>query len=236
LRVFRICSRDGRALVLFSKRSVDLRALLNPEKGLIFRITHIDNVPWILEHGLHCRSSGILDPQFRDIGDPDLIRKRAPREVPVPPGGTLSDHIAFYFAPLSPMLLKIKTGHGGVKQVPMPEIAILVSSVPRLAELGLPFVLTDRHAYLQAAQYSSDLAGLARVDWKTLQTRDFKIDPDDPGKKERYQAEALVHGHVPVEALVGVVCHGLEERTKLDAVLTRTKASLKLAAIREWFF
>lgn len=28
---------------------------LNPEKALIFRIVHADNVPWILDHdGLHC--------------------------------------------------------------------------------------------------------------------------------------------------------------------------------------
>jgi len=29
---------------------------LTPEKALIFRITHRDNLPWILEHGLHCRT------------------------------------------------------------------------------------------------------------------------------------------------------------------------------------
>lgn len=29
---------------------------LNPEKALIFRIVHRDNLPWILDHGLHCRS------------------------------------------------------------------------------------------------------------------------------------------------------------------------------------
>jgi hypothetical protein len=30
------------------------------------------------------------------------------------------------------------------------------------------------------------------VDWPLLQKRDFKRDPDDPAKLERYQAEALV--------------------------------------------
>jgi hypothetical protein len=215
---------------------VDLKSLLNPDKGLIFRITHIANVPWILENGLHCRNSAVLDPHFRDIGDPDLIQKRAPREVPVPPGGRLSDYIAFYFTPLSPMLLNIKTGYRGLKQVPMPEVAILVSSVPRLAKLGTRFVLTDRHAYLQAAEYSNDLEGLKRIDWEILQARDFKFDPDDPGKKERYQAEALVHQHLPVEALAGVVCHGPEQKSKLDAVLTKKKLTLKLAASPDWYF
>jgi len=130
-------------------------ASLTAEKGLIFRITHIANIPWILDHGLHCRSSAVRDPTFREIGSPDLIKKRAPRVVPVPPGGTLSDYIPFYFTPHTPMLYNIATGWN-VTPVPMPEIAMVVSSIPRLVELKRAFVLTDRHAYLQAAEFSAD--------------------------------------------------------------------------------
>jgi hypothetical protein len=57
---------------------------LTPERALIFRITHIDNVPWILDHGLHCRNSSELDRSYRDIGNPDLIAKRAARRVLIP--------------------------------------------------------------------------------------------------------------------------------------------------------
>jgi hypothetical protein len=83
---------------------------LKPENGLIFRITHIANVPWILEHGLHCRNSPERDPNYVEIGNPELIQKRTQRPVPIPPGGVLSDYIPFYFTPHSPMLLNIKTG------------------------------------------------------------------------------------------------------------------------------
>ena len=48
---------------------------LSPERARIFRITHIANVPWVLDHGLGCASSDVLDPDFRPIGDPDLIAK-----------------------------------------------------------------------------------------------------------------------------------------------------------------
>ena len=30
---------------------------LTPEKARIFRATHIDNMPWILDHGLYCQSA-----------------------------------------------------------------------------------------------------------------------------------------------------------------------------------
>lgn len=33
---------------------------LNPEKALIWRIVHRDNLPWILDNGLHCANSGVL--------------------------------------------------------------------------------------------------------------------------------------------------------------------------------
>ena len=34
---------------------------LNPEKTLIFRITHRDNLPWILENGLHAPNGALFD-------------------------------------------------------------------------------------------------------------------------------------------------------------------------------
>jgi ssDNA thymidine ADP-ribosyltransferase, DarT len=99
---------------------------LNPGKALIFRITHVDNVPWILDNGLHCRSSAILDPNFINIGNLELIDKRQHRFVEIPPGGTLSDYIPFYFTPFSPMMLNIKTGWGGITKRLNQEIVILV--------------------------------------------------------------------------------------------------------------
>jgi hypothetical protein len=87
---------------------------LNPEKALIFRITHRDNLPWILANGLHCANSGVRDPTFVPIGNRDLINRRASRTLPAPFQGTLSDYVPFYFTPFSPMLLNIKTGWGGI--------------------------------------------------------------------------------------------------------------------------
>lgn len=37
----------------------DYSKTLNPEKALIWRIVHRDNMPWILKHGLHCGNSDI---------------------------------------------------------------------------------------------------------------------------------------------------------------------------------
>lgn len=209
---------------------------LNPDKALIFRITHIANVPWILDHGLHCRNATCYDPGYREIGNQDLIGKRTLRAVPIPPGGTLSDYVPFYFTPYSPMLLNIKTGYNGMAKTPMADIVILVSSLRRVAEAGIRFVFTDRHAYLQTASYFGTLNDLGRIDWAILQARDFRRDPDDPGKFERYQAEALVHRHLPVSMLLGLVCHGSAQEVSLVADLANRGLSLKVVVKPEWYF
>jgi hypothetical protein len=77
--------------------------LLNPERAFIFRITHITNIPWILENGLCCQNSATQDPRFIGIGNSDLIRKRTDRVVPIEPRGNLCDYIPFYFTPFSPI-------------------------------------------------------------------------------------------------------------------------------------
>lgn len=209
-----------------------------PEKALVFRITHIDNVPWILDHGLLCRNSPDFDPNFRNIGNPELIERRHHRTVPIPPGGTLSDYVPFYFTPSSIMLYNLKTGWGGVARVPQREIVVLVSSLRLLAERGIPFVFTDRHAYLETARdhFCSRLEDLARIDWPILQDRDFRADLDDPGKKERYQAEALVHRQLPVDALLGVGCHGAPEEVRLRGELEKRGLSLKVVVKPDWYF
>lgn len=213
----------------------DLSAILTLSKKLIFRITHRDNLPWLLEHGLYCRSAAEQDPRFVSIGKPELIDKRTRRAVPVPPGGVLSDYIPFYFTPASMMLFNILTGHG-VKQQCREDIVVLVSSLPHLQRLGLPFLFTDRHAYLANAEFSSRLEDLADfVPWKLLQDKDFKRDLENPDKTDRYQAEALVHHHLPASALLGIGTYTDKMRAAVEAQVAAHHLQLDVVTRPEWF-
>ena len=64
---------------------------LTKEHARVFRITHRDNVSWILDNGMHAQSGEVSDPNFRNIGNPELIERRTHRVIEVQPGGTLSD-------------------------------------------------------------------------------------------------------------------------------------------------
>jgi hypothetical protein len=211
-------------------------SFLSPEKAWIFRITHIENVPWLLRHGLHCRDSETSDPNFIEIGNSDLIAKRPLKTVTSHPGGTLSDYVPFYFTPHSPMLYNIKTGFRGVTQRPMADIAILASTLHQVKAAQVPYLFTDRHAYLAIAQFFSDLDRLDQIDWASLQQRDFKRDPENPGKFEQYQAEALIHRHLPISALGGIACYGPEEKSQLEIAAREANVQMAIAVKPDWYF
>lgn len=213
-----------------------LERQLTPEKALIFRITHRSNVPWILKHGLHCSNSDSQDPDFIAIGNSDLIDKRRDRPVGTSPGGTLADYVPFYFTPFSPMLYNINTGRG-VPRRSNEELAILISSLHVLAEQGITVLITDRHAYLRAARYSADLGMLDTfVPWQQIRDRDFRRDPNDPIRIERYQAEALAYRHVPAEALRGIACYTPEAKAEFDRITAKRGLEMKVLAEPRWYF
>ena len=208
---------------------------LNPEKALIWRIVHRDNLPWILDNGLHCANSKVLAPQYVNIGNLDLIDKRRSRRVPIAPEGFLADYVPFYFTPFSVMMKNIHSGWS-VQQRSNDEIVILVSSLHRVEQLGLPFVFTNAHAYPDWTDYYSDLANLREIDWSILQRRDFKRDPDDPRKMERYQAEALIHHHLPITGLLGIMCYNDAMKERIEQDVAARGLTLSVHARPGWYF
>jgi len=208
---------------------------LNIDKALIWRIVHRENLSWILMNGLHSSSSKVVAPNYVNIGNSDLIDKRRFRSVPVGPMGYLADYVPFYFTPFSVMMKNINSGRG-VKKRGNDEIVILVSSLHKIKKMGLDFVFTNAHAYPSWTEYYTDLNKLQEIDWELLQRRDFKRDEDDPRKMERYQAEALVHKHVPVEALLGVVCYTEQLQKEIEAMIEKCDLQVPVYARKGWYF
>lgn len=209
---------------------------LTAERALVFRITHIDNIPWILEHGIRCRSSNKVDPNFVNIGNVELIAKRAHKAVPIDPFGTLADYVPFYFTPASPMLLNIHTGYNGLRIVPNEQIVMVVSSLRKLQTSGRQFVFTDRHAYLVPARFSSNLNDLTGLPWGLWQARDFKYDPERPDKMDRYQAEALVHRKVRVTDILAIAAFSDTAVDRVKGMAEAVESDVQVTRKRSWFF
>ena len=214
----------------------DYSESLNPKKAFIWRIVHRDNIPWILGNNLHCGNSPTKSPNWVTIGNTELIDKRAHRPVPVAPGGVLNDYVPFYFTPFSPMMINIHSGRGGVPRRPNEEIVILVSSLHRINELGIPFIYTDGHANYGWSNFYTDIKHLDKIDWSILQARDFRRDPNDPAKFERYQAEALIHSTLPINALLGMICYNTESQTTIDQWLKQHNINMPVHPRPKWYF
>lgn len=207
---------------------------LNPEKALIFRIVHRENVVGMLRDGLHCRNSAVAAKPFVQIGNPDLIEKRRHRLVDCSPGGTLSDYIPFYFTPYSPMMYNIHTGYNGIVRRHNEDIVIVVSSLHHLVLDQVEFVFSDRHANLKLAQFSSDLQDLDRIDWPSLRARNFR--KDDVDRFERYQAEALVYKKMPVASLMGIVSHCDSATQEITKMALKAGHYVKFQTLTGWYF
>lgn len=213
----------------------DYSNTLNPQKGLIWRIVHLDNLPWILDNGLHSGNSPIQSSTWQPIGNPELIQKRATHPVPVGKQGWLNDYVPFYFTPFSPMLLNIKSGRGVAIQ-PMENIIILVSSIHEVENHQLNYVFTDGHAYYQWTNFYTDPQDLNKIDWQLIQQRDFSRDMNDLAKFERYQAEFLIHQHCPMSAIIGICCYNDSVISRIQPLLDVRSLSLQIVSRPNWYF
>ena len=106
----------------------------------------------------------------------------------------------------------------------------------RIHQQGLPYLFTDCHAYYQWANFYNDLADLHKIDWPLLQQRNFKRNPDDPAQFERYQAEALIHRHLPISGLLGIICYNEKIKSKIDNDANQRGLKLDVRAMPGWYF
>lgn len=209
---------------------------LDPQYAFIWRIVHCDNMPWLIQNGLHCANTAVQSNSWVTIGNKELIDKRSTRQVPIGSGGTLSDYVPFYFTPFSPMLLNIHTGYEGITKVDNKDIIILVASLYDLQSSKVDFAFTDRHAYMQYASFYKDLDHLNEIDWDILQRRDFRRDNNDPQKVERYQAEALIYKYHPIEQLKAIVCYSEAVQSKIQGWLNQYNLNIRVEVRSDWYF
>lgn len=209
---------------------------LTAERGLVFRITHHNNLAWILKHGLHCKNSSVRDPNFVEIGRPEIISRRANREVDCAPGGKLSDYIPFYFTPRTPMLYNIKTGWKGLTKRPMNEIVVLVACLNDLIDTEYALVIADRNASLEFVHFQSGLTGLSTLPWALWQASDFTTDQSRPDKIDRYHAEALVHQHLLPEHLKAVGCYTQVRSAEIAELVAKRNLELPVIHRPGWYF
>ena len=204
---------------------------LTAENAYIWRSVRRSDMPWLIQNGLHCGNNIPPDNNYKTMGNEEIIAKRNSRIVPIGTGGVLNDYVPFYFTPASPMMYNIHTGYN-VPKVANEDIIILVASLNSLKNnSSVNFVFTNMHALMAYADFYSDLQHLNSIDWGILQNCNFTR-----VNMERYQAEALIHQHLPIEQLEAILCYSETVRSEVEGYLKQHGKNMKVRVAQHMYF
>lgn len=186
----------------------------------LYRMTHIENVPHILQYGIVHRSSPNRNPNYVSIGDKSLIVYRTDKSVSVGNASiVLGDYIPFYFGLRMPMLYVIQHGGNFVERArKADEIVYVAVSLKRIVEQGFLFYFSDGHATDSLTTFydnnSVDVLP-SIIDWKAVTSKKWSGNGIETDIKRRKQAELLVKEDLPPEFIVGYVCYDDKAKSKL---------------------
>ncbi|HEX8329784.1 MAG TPA: DUF4433 domain-containing protein [Hymenobacter sp.] len=206
-----------------------------PSEIWLFRILHVDNVAYALRHGLFTRNHPHQDPNYIFIGDGALTSIRHDAPIPLPNAGALGDYVPFYFWPLSPMLLNIKTGWRGITQRPQRDIVYLCCRLVDVQAHPRPVVFTDGHATARTSRFFQDPADIDQLDWPTIRLR-YWTDEEDNDRQRRKQAECLVKEYVAPECISRIIVFDEAQRTFVSGLLKAAGHSAALEVNPDNFY
>ncbi|MCW2952765.1 MAG: hypothetical protein JWQ48_1935 [Conexibacter sp.] len=156
--------------------------------------------------------------------------------VRVARGGTLADYVPFYYAPRSPMLYAISTGHVADYEGGQDEVAHLVLEAEDIAEPG-SFAITDGHAATRLSLQYDDLAALDEaISWPIMSARYWRDTDADGDRKRRRQAEFLAWSLVPFAAVRIIGVRTVEIAERVRASLAGSAHMPEIVVRADWYY
>lgn len=212
-----------------------------PAKLKIYHITHLRNLPGILDEGVLWSDAKRLELALdcQVVGMHEIKRRRLERlEVSCHLGTKVGDYVPFYFCPRSVMLYILHKGnHPDLDytegQRPILHLqAGLQSTVDWAQENGVRWAFSDRNAGTSYAEFFKSAPDIARIDWKAVRANDWR----DPVVKEGKQAEWLVHESFPWSLVekIGVLDSSVVR--KVRSILKGANHRPTVAVERGWYY
>lgn len=192
-----------------------------PQPTRIYRMVHVDSLPTVLARGaLHAPTCTPNDGlPYRTIHNTQVQASRRVKPVPCGPCGTVHDYVAFYFGPLSVMLLNLKTGRVTGYDEGQAPLIYLVSTAQAVAAAGRRYVFSDGHGLAGFTQWFDDLEHLSAVDWNLVGARYWADTPEDNDRQRRKQAEFLVWQSLDWDLVGGVGVLNATMKDRVEAML-----------------
>lgn len=207
------------------------------ETEFLYHITDYNNIESILKYGqllsINMINQSIME--YKNIAHDNIQLRRAQKNVPLPPYGTLHDYVPFYFSPRPPMLYSLSQGNVEGYNKGQDEIVYLVTSTDKIQQSGLSYVYTDGHALMGFTEFYHRLEDLYHVDWNVMSSKYWFDTEEDPDRKRRRQAEFLVYKGLPIDLLLGFAVKSEKIKQRLEKLLELYQLSIGVG-IRDWYY
>jgi hypothetical protein len=206
----------------------------------IYHITHIGNLPGIIENGLwsdaECIRQGL---KCSSVGMSKLKERRLTElAVRCHAGTKVGSYVPFYFCPRSIMLFLLARGNhpdltydGGQRRI-VHLVADSSKAAQWAAVAGHRWAFTNGNASARYTRFSNEFAKIRELDWQAIQQTDWR----DPLIKEAKQAEFLVERHFPWTLVeqIGVIDGTMETETR--HILQSATHQPDVNVVREWYY
>jgi len=189
--------------------------MIDLTKIYLYRITHIGNIPHIIDYGITHINSTNSDKEYISIGDTGLINKRNGKILEN--GLFLGEYIPFYFGVRMPMLFIIQNAFNDVPLINPENIVYCITSVAKVVEQNLDFIFTDGHAIQSITSYcfDKDISKIKSfIDFKAVKAR-YWNDPNDEDLKRKKEAEFLIKNDIPFSCILGFAVYNENAKQKL---------------------
>jgi len=211
-----------------------------PKSPKIYHITHLENLPQIVDDVLWSDAERIRRKvNCMIVGMSEIKRRRLEElEVDCHPGTKVGEYVPFYFCPRSIMLFLLHKGnHVDLKyqggQRPIVHLQADLHRVVAWAESeGRRWAFSNGNAGTRYTQFFNDLQQLDSLDWNAIAATNWK----DLIVRERKQAEFLVEGSFPWELIERI---GVMDKKMAESVangLSEAAHRPEVVVVGSWYY
>lgn len=199
-----------------------------------FRLTHIDNIPHLLQYGFVHKKSVHANPHYVPIGDTSVIASRD--DGVIYENYRIGDCIPFYFGPRSPMLYVIQRGYNNVVMHKAEELVYAIIRLDDIVAHHIKCVFTDGHALdLLTTTYTSDKLPMIDdiISYEDVYATRWANNENDRDIKRRKEAELLLIDELPPQYIRGFVVY---DETAKHQMLKYGIDAVKIAVRPNYYF
>lgn len=209
-----------------------------PDNVYLYHLTSVENLPSIIDSGGLKSKSRLAREQasYRNIAYTHIQKRRAKCTVPCAAGGCLHDYVPFYFGPRAPMLYAISQGGVEGYDGGQEPLVHLMTKVQFIDDEGLDFAFSDRHAVLTYADFHDDVSALDQVDHRLMYKKYWGDTDVHPQRKERRQAEFLVHDFVPFNLIGAIAVINEDVKAETERCLDELDEAPPVIVKENWYY